>query len=110
VRAALAASPWRHYWWNYDHTRSLKSLACPVLAVFAGRDLQTPPSWHAPNVRAALAGNPRARIVELAGLNHFLQPAITGAPSEYADINQTLAPEALETVCDWVVAAALFSG
>jgi hypothetical protein len=79
-------------------------LTCPVLAVFAGCDLQTPPRWHAPNVRAALAGNPRARIVELAGLNHFLQPAITGAPSEYADIDQTLAPEALETVCDWVVA------
>ena len=110
VRAALVASPWRRYWWNYDHTASLGSLTCPVLAVFAGCDLQTPPRWHAPNVRAALAGHPRARIVELAGLNHFLQPAITGAPSEYADIDQTLAPEALGTVCDWVVAAALFSG
>jgi hypothetical protein len=101
-RARMAAAPWRRYWWNYDHTKSLRALTCPTLAVFAGCDLQTPPHHHVPNVRAALAANPRARLVELAGLNHFLQRAKTGAVSEYGDIEQTLAPEAIETVCDWV--------
>ncbi|HEX4199724.1 MAG TPA: alpha/beta hydrolase [Caulobacteraceae bacterium] len=102
IRAQMAVAPWRRYWWNYDFTGTLAALACPTLVVFAGRDLQTPPAFHAPKVRAALAANPRARLVELPGLNHFLQTARTGAVSEYGDIDQTLAPEAIETVRDWV--------
>lgn len=102
LRTRIAASPWRMYWLNYDHTKSLRALVCPALVVFAGRDLQTPPVHQAPNVRAALSANPLARIVELPDLNHFLQRAVTGAPSEYAAIEQTLAPEAIETVCDWI--------
>ena len=70
--------------------------------VFAGCDLQTPPRYHAPNVRAALAANALAHIVELPDLNHFLQRARTGAPSEYGDIQETLATEAIEAVCAWI--------
>ncbi len=102
ARAALFALPWRRYWLNHNHTASLKLLTCPVLAVFAERDLQTAPAWHAPPVRAALAGNPLARVIELAGLNHFLQQARTGAPSEYGDIDETLSPDAIASVLDWV--------
>jgi uncharacterized protein len=101
-RARMAASPWRRYWWNYDHTKSLAALTCPTLAVFAGRDLQTPPHHHVPNVRKALAANPRAELVELPHLNHFLQTARTGAVSEYGDIEETLAAEVIETVGDWI--------
>jgi pimeloyl-ACP methyl ester carboxylesterase len=101
-RARTAAAPWRRHWRNYDYTASLRRLACPTLVVFAERDLQTPPSYHAPKVRAALAGNPLSAIVELPGLNHFLQRARTGAPSEYGDIEETVAPEAVSTVCDWL--------
>ena len=103
-RAALAGAPWQRHWWTYDHTASLARLACPTLVMFAGRDLQTPPEHHAPRVRAALAGKPGACVVELSGLNHFLQPAITGAHSEYAAISQTLAPEAIGAVCGWLAA------
>jgi hypothetical protein len=101
-RARMAAAPWRRFWWNYEHTKSLRALTCPTLAVFAGRDLQTPPHHHVPNVRKALAANPRASLVELPDLNHFLQTARTGAVSEYGDIEETLAPEVMETVCDWI--------
>lgn len=101
-RAQMAASPWRRHWWNYDHTASLRRLACPTLVVFAERDLQTAPNYHAPNVRAALAGNPLATLVELGGLNHFLQRARTGAPSEYGEIEETIAPAAMSAVCDWL--------
>ena len=45
-----------------------------------------------------------ARIVTLSGLNHFLQPVITGAPSEYGDIETTLDPTAIAAVCDWIAA------
>ena len=100
--ASRSASPWRRYWWSYDLTKSLRALTCPALAVFAGRDLQTPPHHHLPNVRKALAANPRASLVVLPDLNHFLQTARTGAVSEYGDIDETLAPEVIDTVCDWI--------
>jgi dienelactone hydrolase len=101
-RLALAASPWRRNWIAYDHIAGLRALACPVLVVFAGQDLQAAPRWHAPRIEAALAGKPDAKTVTLPGLNHFLRRAVTGAPSEYGDIAETLAPEAVATVCDWV--------
>lgn len=100
--ALSAASPWRRFWWRYDTTASLRRLHCPVLALLAGQDLQTAPAWHGPPIRAALADNPRATVIELPGLNHFLQAARTGAPSEYRDIEETLSPVAIGTVCGWV--------
>jgi hypothetical protein len=42
-------------------------------------------------------------VVELPGLNHLFQTAPTGAPGEYADIEETIAPLALKTIGDWVV-------
>jgi pimeloyl-ACP methyl ester carboxylesterase len=106
ARTALVASPWRRHWLAYDHTAALRRLACPALAVFAERDLQTPPATHGPRIRAALAQNPRATVLELPGLNHFLQTAVTGAPSEYGAIEETLAPAAIAAVCDWIEQAA----
>lgn len=102
ARTALVASPWRRHWLGYNHTAALSRLTCPVLVVFAERDLQTPPATHGPRIRAALAQNTRATAVELPGLNHFLQTAITGAPSEYGAIAETLAPAAIATVCVWI--------
>ena len=101
-RAALAASPWRRNWIAYDHTAGLRALSCPTLVVLAGQDLQTAPRWHAPAIEAALAGRRNAKMVTLPGLNHLLQHALTGAPSEYGVLEESLAPEAVATVCDWV--------
>ena len=38
------------------------------------------------------------------GLNHLFQDAKTGAPGEYGEIEETLAPSALKMIVDWVVA------
>jgi len=54
ARTALVASPWRRHWLAYDPTAALSRLTCPVLVIFAGRDLQTPPATHGPRIRAAL--------------------------------------------------------
>lgn len=102
--AERVAAPWNRHWAHYDHTASLRRLTCPVLVVFAGEDLATPPHVHEAAITAAVAGNPRARIVTLPGLNHFLQPAITGAPSEYGEIETTLDPSVIEAVCGWIAA------
>ena len=99
LRAAIAATPWQRYWATHDHTAGLRGLTCPALVVLAEKDLQTPPRAHA---AALTAVNPAATVVTLPGLNHLLQPAITGAPSEYRQIETSLDPSAIKVVCDWI--------
>lgn len=53
-------------------------------------------------IRAALAGNPRATVMELPQLNHLFQIASTGSSAEYATIEETLAPSAMTVMTDWI--------
>ena len=58
-----------------------------------------------PRIEAALrAADVRADVAALEGLNHLLQRADTGMVSEYAGIEETMDPEALRRIGDWVVA------
>jgi len=54
--------------------------------------------------RAAFAasGNTRTEVIELPGLNHLFQTAKTGSPAEYARIDETIAPIALDTIARWI--------
>jgi len=38
------------------------------------------------------------------GLNHLFQTARTGAPSEYAAIDETMSPAVLAIIGDWILA------
>jgi len=68
-------------------------------------DLQVPPRQNLPAIAAALetGGNPDYQIVKLPHLNHLFQTAQTGLPMEYAKIEETFAPVALQTMGDWIV-------
>lgn len=85
-----------------DPRPTLQQVRVPVLALFGEKDLQVPPRENAPAMRAALAANPDATVVEMPGLNHLFQHATTGAPGEYMQIEETFAPVALERVAGWI--------
>jgi uncharacterized protein len=103
ARAELTR-PWYRYFITYDPAPTLAKLRCPVLAVGGTLDTQVPVAENTPALKAALAQNRDAKVVELKGLNHLLQPARSGAPVEYYAIEETMAPVALKTIGDWVVA------
>lgn len=88
----------------YDPAPALRALRIPVLAIVGGKDTQVTPAQNLPVLRAALAGDPRATVIELPGLNHLLQPAVTGAVDEYGKIETTIDPAALKAIGDWVAA------
>ena len=100
---ALSA-PWYRYFLTYDPVPALKRVTCPVLAINGERDLQVPPKQNLPAIRKALesSGNTRVEVVELAGLNHLFQSAKTGLPGEYAQIEETISPVALELIAGWI--------
>ena len=98
-------TPWFRFFLAYDPRPALTALEVPVLAVNGSLDLQVVAEQNLPAIRAALdaAGNEDATVVELEGLNHLFQQAVTGTLVEYGQLEQTLAPEVLELVGDWLV-------
>ena len=99
-------SPWYRHFVAYDPAPTLAAVKVPVLALVGGKDTQVTAAQNIPALRAALAGNPRAQVLELPGLNHLLQTATTGGGDEYGPIEETIAPSALKVIGDWVVQVA----
>jgi fermentation-respiration switch protein FrsA (DUF1100 family) len=90
---------------TYDPATALRKVTCPVLAINGSLDLQVPPAQNLPAIRKALeeAGNKRFEVDELPGLNHLFQTAKTGSPSEYAEIEETMSPVALDKIASWIL-------
>ena len=97
-------SPWFRYAVALDPRVALRQLTCPVLALNGALDLQVDPEQNLPEIEQALAeaGNPDVTIVRLPGLNHLFQTSASGSPSEYAMIEETISPEALTAISDWI--------
>jgi len=108
AQAALTAkqvsSGWMRSLLDYDPRPTLAKVRAPILAVNGSKDLQVPMTPNLDAIREATRANKDVTIVELPGLNHLLQTAPTGAMGEYADIEETVAPIALDTIANWVVA------
>lgn len=97
-------SPWMLNFIKYNPAIILEKVKCPVLAINGDKDLQVPSKVNLPEIEKALkkGGNKKVTIKELAGLNHLFQECTTGLPAEYAQIEQTFSPVALETIKNWI--------
>jgi pimeloyl-ACP methyl ester carboxylesterase len=94
--------PWLRRFIDLDPAPSLRALRQPVLAVLGERDLQVVPADQGPALRKALAGNAKATVVELKGLNHLMQTAIDGSSNDFIFVEQTIDPAALKLMVDWI--------
>jgi uncharacterized protein len=105
MQAKTAASPWMRDALDRDAKTLIERLSIPVLALYGSLDTQVPAAIHAPLMSDALRGkNPQSKVVVLTGLNHLMQPAKTGMPDEYGDIETTMDPKALTLITDWIKA------
>lgn len=92
---------WLRWLVAHDPRPSLAALEAPILALYGGKDFQVPADQNAAALRDAV---PEAEIIVLPELNHLMQTADTGLTDEYARIEETIAPEALAVIVDWVAA------
>ncbi|MCK4676993.1 MAG: alpha/beta hydrolase [Bacteroidales bacterium] len=98
-------NPWMRYFLSFDIKPYLIKTHCPVLILNGDKDIQVPPRENIPPIESALqkGGNTDYDVVVMPGLNHLFQTAGTGYPDEYARIEETFSPEALEIISQWIM-------
>ncbi len=101
-----ATSKWFRFFVTHDPQETLRKVKCPVLAINGTLDTQVLAQMNLPAIERALreGGNPDFTVKELPGLNHLFQTARTGNLDEYAKIDETISPVALETIAQWIEA------
>lgn len=99
-------SPWHRRFLALDPRVYLSRVTSPVLALGGEKDLQVPPVDNLKEIERALKrGTTMTTVRQLPGLNHNLQTARTGHPSEYGLIEETIAPSALALISTWMKTA-----
>lgn len=96
---------WYRYFITFDPQPVLKNVRVPVLALNGELDLQVPAKENLDLIEAGLkaGGNKDVTVKAFPKLNHLFQTSQTGLLSEYAKIDETMSPEVLKTVSDWIL-------
>ncbi|SHM47663.1 hypothetical protein SAMN05444266_108211 [Chitinophaga jiangningensis] len=108
----LEASVNRFYdpWFRFLITRNFpdywKKITVPILAINGDKDVQVAAEPNLTAIRKAAEsnGNKRVTTVSLPGLNHLFQHCKTCTTQEYAQLEESLAPELLEQLRVWLAA------
>jgi len=107
VKASMTMykTPWYRYFVTYDPQPVLKNVKAPVLALNGELDLQVAVKENLDLIGAALkaGGNEYVTLKAFPKLNHLFQTTQTGLPSEYGQIEETMSPEVLKTMSDWIL-------
>lgn len=85
-------------------SKYLEKVNCPVLAINGNKDFQVPSKENLNAIKDAIEknGNNDVTIIELGNLNHLFQECNTGISSEYSEIEQTISPDVLDLITDWI--------
>ena len=86
---------------SIDMSKSLPKIKCPVLAINGKLDLQVDHTYNLGVLEKGLT-NCKHKIVAFESLNHLFQHCKTGSPTEYSEIEETISPEVLDVMTDWI--------
>ncbi|MFV0593190.1 MAG: alpha/beta hydrolase [Draconibacterium sp.] len=106
ARIAGVNSDWFRYFLTYDPQPTLAKVKCPVLALNGSKDVQVPVS-NLKKIYGAVTsgGNMQVDTLSFEGHNHLFQRCTNGAVAEYAQIEQTIDPEVLKVMTNWILKA-----
>ena len=88
---------------KYNPEWDFPEITCPVLALNGAKECQVPVE-NLEVIRKGISenGNTQVKTIVFPGLNHMFQPAVTGSPVEYSDIEETIAPAVLQEIVNWL--------
>ncbi len=92
-------NPWLIHFYKYSPADDIIKTSCPALALYGEKDIQVHPTL---NMSAMERLNPKVKTKLYPNLNHLFQHAQTGAVSEYSTIEETISPEVLADIAEWV--------
>ncbi|MFN3228742.1 MAG: alpha/beta hydrolase family protein [Asticcacaulis sp.] len=96
------ASPWMRVFLNHEPEAYLKKVSIPLLGIFGDKDVHLGLEANTTAFIDSQKHNPKAKVIVLKGHNHLFQRASTGGPREYGKIEETLSPEFLQTLTEWL--------
>ena len=96
--------PWLYYFMKYDPTDAIVKTNCPALLLNGSKDLQVLVTQNFPVYEKIIAehGKTNLTLRELPDLNHLFQHCETGLLDEYFEIDETISPEVLEMIVEFV--------
>ncbi len=95
-------NPWLNYFMDYDPTKDIQHITCPVFVLNGAKDLQVLPSLNMNAIEQNLPKHKQSKVRIYPNLNHLFQNCSTGSPSEYSSIEETIAPVVLEDIANWL--------
>lgn len=100
---AAFVNPWMYFFLRYKPDIDLKKIKCNVLALNGSKDLQVPSKENLAALDVAINNPGKVKqIVELPNLNHLFQKCLTGNITEYGEIQETISPEVLEKINEFL--------
>lgn len=103
--AEQSLTPWMRYFLTFDPRPALEKIRVPVLVLNGELDVQVDAEQNLTAIAAALekGENREVTVHRLPEHNHLFQRARTGLMNEYGAIEETLSPEVLDLIRDWVL-------
>lgn len=88
---------------RYDPEWDYPEITCPVLVLNGDKDRQVPVE-NLEYIKNGISanGNTKVTAIRYPNLNHMFQTAITGLPVEYSDIEETIYPQVLKDIANWI--------
>jgi fermentation-respiration switch protein FrsA (DUF1100 family) len=93
---------WIDYFISYDPVTDISKVKCPVMALDGSLDSQVIASTNLKSIKEHLPYSQKNMIKEYPGLNHLFQHCQTGSGMEYNSIEETISPEVLQDIADWI--------
>lgn len=95
-------APAYRYFMRIEPERYIAQIKVPVFAAFGTLDVQVPSTQNLKSLYNLLPKNSKTVLKEYKGLNHLFQKATTGQVSEYMDIQETMNPQVMTDVAEWI--------
>ncbi len=95
-------NPWLRWFIDYDPSDGIRKTRCPVFALNGDRDCQVISSLNLTAIRRLLPASKKNVVKEYPSLNHLFQHCTTGLVNEYREIEETISPEVLSDIAEWI--------
>ena len=94
--------PWYKWFIDYDPAADIAATRCPVFALNGDHDWQVISSLNLTAIERLLPKSKKNVTKEYPGLNHLFQHCTIGLMNEYRQIEETIAPEVLSDIAEWI--------